>query len=346
MLPNRYDILKSVDPQASTHTGLWLDKFLKGDGEEAKKKLVNEIVQTIKPQDRQNEVYALFYEGWKKALLDNGAVCREAKTTGRMAINLGAESVLETSIALHRTYGVPYIPGSALKGLAANYTRNKLGEAEWGKDSQAYRTLFGDTNDAGYVTFFDALYVPGNGHQGKPLWPDIITVHHPDYYQTGNSPAADWDNPTPIPFLTATGSYLVALSGDSEWVNVAFEILTLALENEGVGAKTSSGYGRLKFEGTGSTSNSTLESYEMQKRELLNENPTVGRLRGTVVNVQGNRYGRVNPARGGKQLFVHINQVKKGGKSLKDGQVVEYVIGQYEGKDQAQDVYILLEPEN
>lgn len=343
MLPKRNVILQNTSPQSSTHAGLWLDKYLKGDGDEARKNLVNQIAQTTKPQDKKDEVYFLFYDGWKQALLDNGATFKEAKTTGRMAINLGAESVLETSIALHRTYGTPFIPGSALKGLAANYTRNKLDEKEWGKDSQPYLTLFGDTDNAGYVTFFDALYIPGSGVNGKPLWADIITVHHPDYYQTGNSPAADWDNPTPIPFLTATGSYLIALSGESEWVEKAFEILALALEHEGVGAKTSSGYGRLIFEGTETAPTSSVETYELRKKKLLDGSPPAGRFRGTVVNVQGDRYGKINPAHGGAQIFVHVNQVKKGKPILRDGQVVDYVPGKYEGRDQAQDVHILLE---
>lgn len=39
----------------------------------------------------------------------------------RIVVGLGAESVLETNIRLHRIYGFPIIPGSALKGLARSY---------------------------------------------------------------------------------------------------------------------------------------------------------------------------------------------------------------------------------
>ena len=38
-------------------------------------------------------------------------------TDARLAIGLGSDSVLETAITLHRIYGFPIIPGSALKGL-------------------------------------------------------------------------------------------------------------------------------------------------------------------------------------------------------------------------------------
>ena len=35
-----------------------------------------------------------------------------------MIVGLGAENVHETSMTLHHIYGIPYIPGSALKGIA------------------------------------------------------------------------------------------------------------------------------------------------------------------------------------------------------------------------------------
>ncbi|MCS6884032.1 MAG: type III-B CRISPR module RAMP protein Cmr6 [Acidobacteriota bacterium] len=141
-------------------------------------------------------------------LLD--AKTREAKVEGRMIVGLGQESVLEASVTLHRTYGVPYIPGSAIK-VAAAFTK-MLGD-DWNENSAAYKTFFGTTDDAGYVLFFDALYVPDSGFEGEPLWPDIMTVHHQKYYVEATKPPADWDNPIPVPFLSATGKYLVAPSG-------------------------------------------------------------------------------------------------------------------------------------
>src|SRR5205085_10984928 len=125
----------------------------------SRRKLIEEV--TVLPEP---EVYKAFYEDWKKRLKDFGAQTREAEVKGRMIVGLGSESVLETSITLHHTYGVPYIPGSALKGLAANYTRQRLGE-HWQKGSPAYKVIFGDTDDAGYITFFDALYVPAAGNE-------------------------------------------------------------------------------------------------------------------------------------------------------------------------------------
>jgi len=191
---------------------------------------------------------------------------RIASTLGRMVINLGAESVIETSIALHHTYGTPYIPGSSLKGLAASYLRQKQrilakkqreqGEAsqEYKELAAAYKILFGDQDEAGYIIFFDAHYRPGSAiYQGQeqPLHSDIMTVHHPKYYQGEHAPD-DKQSPIPIPFLSATGHYLVALAApdlqhNKAWIDFTFDLLAQALLEQGIGAKTSSGYGRMKL---------------------------------------------------------------------------------------------------
>lgn len=50
------------------------------------------------------------------------------QAASRVVVGLGAESVLETSIRLHRIYGFPVIPGSALKGLARAYALWQVAE--------------------------------------------------------------------------------------------------------------------------------------------------------------------------------------------------------------------------
>jgi len=336
----RRDVLKNITkPPDGAHAGLWLDKYLSDDGDDAKKDLVKQVTGIAAPKS-----YEAYFKRWKATLvgLCRAENCREAATLGRLAVNLGAEGVLETSVALQHTYGVPYIPGSALKGLAAHYVMHYLKEEpRWDKKADGFITLFGDTTSAGYVTFYDALFVPGSGK----LVPDVITVHHPDYYQGGDKPPADWDSPTPIPFITATGRFLVALSSDyPEWVKAGFEILELALEREGIGAKTSSGYGRMCFKDE-SASLSAGETYATRKKALLQETLPGGRKRGTLVDVQEGRYGMINPARGGKLVRIHIKQVTKGGQTLRDGQIVEFRMGKFQGKDQAEEVVILLEPD-
>ena len=258
--PTDEDQLKAWLKAWSPNAGLWLDKFICNHSSDAnldglKKRtkkitakglLVEEVASISVPDE-----YKTFYERWEIGLKRLTKCYGVSKAKGRIAIGLGDESVLETSVTLHRTYGVPYLPGSALKGLAASYARNRIGN-HWGKRKDgkygyAYKVVFGTTAEAGYITFHDALYVPKSA-DGKPLRPDVITVHHPDYYQSKNKPPADWDDPNPVPFLTATGEYFVALSavpGCEVWLAQTWSILQRALAEEGIGAKTSSGYGRM-----------------------------------------------------------------------------------------------------
>lgn len=271
-MSTRRACLVGVRKKATTNAGLWLDKFIREQAEEdrdSRRDLVREVCDIPVPA-----VYSMWFERWQRALQGYGAECRVAEVAGRMVVGLGRDSVLETSVALHHTYGVPYVPGSALKGLAASFARQHLGE-QWQPGTQAYKTLFGDSETAGYVVFFDALPLPDRGL----LHPDVITVHHQDYYRGGSVPPADWDGPTPVPFVSATGKYLVALAGPSAWVEATFKILAEALRHLGVGAKTSSGYGRLKLE-PGPLRDAGREKAEQLIREIqaLKGSEVAGRI--------------------------------------------------------------------
>ncbi|MCX7948452.1 MAG: type III-B CRISPR module RAMP protein Cmr6, partial [candidate division WOR-3 bacterium] len=92
---------------------------------------------------------------------------------------------------------------------------------------------------AGKVIFMDA-YPSGD----IKLKIDIMNVHYPDYY-SGNKPPADWQNPNPIKFLTVedTSFTFYLISKDIELLNKAKILLKEALEEQGIGAKTSIGYG-------------------------------------------------------------------------------------------------------
>jgi CRISPR-associated protein Cmr6 len=264
--PTRRAYRNPIDPPADAHTGLWLERYIynfeeprAAEGERPltpQQRLVQQTATLSEPQAYPD----FFHKRWLPQLANlllsgTGRVyTAEARARDRIVIGVGAESVLETAISLHRTYGVPYLPGSALKGVAAAYARRYLG---WSRTSDAYITLFGTAEHAGelfgsdavtgFVTFFDALYMPGSGFATQALHPDVLTVHHPDYYQREADPAppADWDNPTPIPFLTATGRYRVVLAGPEQWVQAALDLLRLALGEIGIGSKTAAGYGRM-----------------------------------------------------------------------------------------------------
>ena len=246
----REKLPEPVRAAKETNAGLWLDKYIEDQDPkkvDSRQNLVKEVSTLPIPS-----AYRSYFERWRTMLIEGyGTQMREAKVKGRMIVGLGSESVLETSISLHRTYGVPYIPGSALKGLAASYARQRL-NADWQEGGKYYKVVFGDTDDAGYITFFDALYIPNTGSEGKPLYPDVITVHHQEYYQGTTNAPADRDSPNPVPLLSATGTYLIALAAPDlktpdGWISVTFKIVEDALKTFGIGAKTSSGYGRMEF---------------------------------------------------------------------------------------------------
>ena len=239
------------DSIKTANAGLWLNKFLgepNAKETDIKRKLVEGAIRQKTGSDGK-DLYKEFFARWEKLLTDCGAKTRQARVRGRLIVGLGSESVLETSIALHHTYGVPCIPGSALKGLARHFADAKRVE---GWNDGHTKIVFGndkksDDAVAGYITFFDALYVPNSGEKDQALHADVMTVHHSDYYMRGNVAPADWDDPSPVPFISATGTYLLALAGPEDWINPTFRLLELALDEEGIGAKTSSGYGRMKF---------------------------------------------------------------------------------------------------
>jgi CRISPR-associated protein Cmr6 len=167
-------------------------------------------------------------------------VCRDVQTQGRLIVGLGGKGVLETGLTLHHTYGVPYIPGSSLKGLTSHY-----GLKAAGLDAKQHTCLFGTTDDSGYAVFHDAWIFP-ESVAGGCLAPDVMTPHHTDYYMSGDAPL-DNDKPIPVSYLSVKGDFRLAITCP-DWpdgAEIAMELLLDALANWGAGGKTSSGYGRM-----------------------------------------------------------------------------------------------------
>lgn len=249
----------------AAHPGLVLARCLEyhDEQQQGKRKLLD---AAIRAQDAPalQQLYRLAYERWKGSL-PQPSRSAELAVDGRLVVGLGAESVLETGIRLHQTYGVPIIPGSALKGLAAHYCDRVWGEADrrFKKDAgEFFKTIFGTTQDAGHIVFHDAWITPESlAGDNSGLILDVMTPHHGDYY-SGNTrersggkkdiiPPTDFDDPNPVAFLSVTGRFFVAVSCDAggpegeKWTQLALDLLQGALRDWGAGGKTSSGYGRL-----------------------------------------------------------------------------------------------------
>src|SRR6266702_7738916 len=232
-------ILDKYPPQhvvADTkNKGPWLQGLIKGDHIDAP------LAQSA-------------YNRWRSMMSAIEATCFDVSLDWRIVIGLGGESVLETDITLHHLYGIPFIPGSALKGLTRAYVTGEIDEHKSKRiddDDEIVNRIFGTQKGAGTVLFFDAM--PLNGEVQFVV--DIMNPHYPDYYG-GTKPPTNDQSPIPVTFLTVTDTtFTFALaprnSNDPEHKADVEKVkgwLREALQKYGVGGKTSAGYGYFKKE--------------------------------------------------------------------------------------------------
>ncbi len=188
--------------------------------------------------------------------------------TERFVTGTGLEHPLEVGFLWHHTLGVPYLPGSSVKGLVRTWVEEWLPEEAANED--AVKRVFGSGagdggSSVGSVIFFDALPC------GRLLFePDIMTPHYGPYYKE-EEPPGDWNNPTPIPFL-ALGKkqrfiFFVAprTTDDAADCTLVLSWLEKALGVLGAGAKTAAGYG--SFTRAVAAENAYLEKMQEKERE-------------------------------------------------------------------------------
>lgn len=292
------DVLKQVNRSAGEHADLLLRRYLHvaawADGHpEERRTLFDHAREACKAAARPAGVapasagiYGLAFArraDWLGALAHPACLPFELRTPPhqRLVTGLGGASPLETGLTLHHTYGVPVLPGSALKGLANHYWQH-VAYATGSDPAIVTNAMFGGTDDAGYVCFHDAWIVPDSltsKHEG--LHHDVMTPHHGDYYAgaaygTGElMPPTDFDDPSPISFLSVRGRFHFALTCEDHsdaggaLLARAKTLLIRALADWGIGGKTSSGYGRLEGEGAlsapmSSASNPTAITHQQQ----------------------------------------------------------------------------------
>lgn len=133
----------------------------------------------------------------------------------KLIIGLGNHSVFETGITLHHTYGMPYIPGSALKGALKNYIieeyfkecMNKCDEEcskqceESANKDSLFIKIFGGENDRGESVKGNVIFMDCFPNENFIIKRDIMTPHHKDYYGENEKLPLDSDETSPIHFL-------------------------------------------------------------------------------------------------------------------------------------------------
>ncbi len=188
------------------------------------------------------------------------------KLGARMIINQAGGVLENAGLCIHRFFGFPYIPGSAVKGIARHaaweeWFYEKKDDANFAKqiaDTFGYPTgdksldnflkeEHYDTKKAGSVSFLTATPIG----EAK-LETDVLTCHHMDYYNGQLEKALDNESPNPqfFPTVAAETSFkfqIVPLRNSqknkSDICQFAVKYLKLGLEDNGIGAKTASGYG-------------------------------------------------------------------------------------------------------
>jgi len=263
-----------------SHPGLLLQRYLheSATGDEGKPEHKRQIMDAAIAASRNSDVQALYkatFGRWQRSLPES-TLANELQALGRLIVGLGTENVLETGIRLHHTYGMPILPGSALKGLAAHYCNQVWGptDEKFKKCGIYHDLVFGNTDDSGCIVFHDAWLTPDSP---EPLKLDVMTPHHPKWNNLENPVVpTDFDSPVPVPFLSVAGKFHVAVSWHGPasdqarcWTERSLELLTDALGNWGIGGKTSSGYGLFDLEQLKADREALAKTRHLQEQEAV-----------------------------------------------------------------------------
>lgn len=268
---------------SSTHTahpGLLIQRGLQqydDQDKEAKTKHIKWICGTT-----ADGFYQRAYERWTHATSDKLRFCSTTLTLDtRLFIGLTGGGMLETGCAIAHTYGVPYIPGSSVKGVVSAHVRRGPFSAHVDVCNEIFGAEPSETNPlglSGVVTFHDAWWVPKAGK--KPLVQEVVTTHHLKYYGTEGETSADLDSPIPNAQIAVRGSFLFVLEGSPAWMNLAKQMLEDALYHSGIGAKTAAGYGYMRAPAP-TVSNEEITDFVSAKLSL---NPGSGELSAMLQN--------------------------------------------------------------
>lgn len=235
----------------TSHPGLLLTRGLatwpaNGEGGGKAKKALIDKVAALGP----SPLYFAALARWQASTKGQSQfVPFEATLASRLYIGVTRDNALETGVATSHTYGMPMIPGSAVKGLC------RAAACKIGINEKAAIWIFGnepenDTDaEIGGLIFHDAWWAGETKDKpldanDKPFIAEIVTPHHQAYYASeGITPATDFDSPIPAYQIAVTGKFYFVVEGDPVWAREAAKLLKAALAFKGIGSKCSSGYG-------------------------------------------------------------------------------------------------------
>jgi len=196
----------------------------------------------------------------------------QAKTITPLIIGIGESHPSETSLIFDHILGIPYIPSTSIKGcVRLSYILSLIFNGN-GSINDDIRDKVNNTDKIKYKDLGDLLKIFGGqekidesikSHKGGVIFLDsypldipelkveIMNPHFPDYYKGGNElkPPADWQTPTPIKFLAVKEEtfFIFRFLVPKNLKNSIKTAIKKTLLEEGIGAKTSIGYGRFEI---------------------------------------------------------------------------------------------------
>lgn len=219
----RVRVAQSADAavaESVEHAGLWLDRCYEGEtapGEKARREALHRrAMEALRMDGPGVAAWRAGYARWRRDALADGAARRVlvVETTTRLLLHPNSNaSVTDGSVLLHHTWGVPYLPGSALKGVTRAWLRTRWpsGAEQTKLDHPVLRGLFGEVaeaegpSQASIFDFHDAMWIPeapkGQSASWSPLARDVVNPHHSAYY-TGTKAPDDHEEPVPTHRLT------------------------------------------------------------------------------------------------------------------------------------------------
>lgn len=219
--------------------------------------------------------------GRQAALARQGSdltVSLPAKSDSPFVTGMGIAHPLENGFAFLTPYGLPYLPGSSVKGVLRQAARDLGAKGDFEDPDRDWSeadidALFGRPGDRdggealgeqrGALTFWDVL--PVLAKNASLQW-EIMTPHQGEYYHDASGKAAPHDNgsPNPIVFLTVPAGTsfrfnvqcnrtLLAqtapdLLENDRWQAVLSALFEQAFAWLGFGAKTAVGYGAMALD--------------------------------------------------------------------------------------------------
>ncbi len=138
----------------------------------------------------------------------------------KLIIGFGNHSVFETDITLHHIYGIPYIPGSALKGVLRNFIIQEYfmecsdickkecnGQCQRNANNdELFIKIFGGKNEKDESLQGNTIFMDSFPNKKFTIEREVMTPHHQEYYDGSEKLPLDRDRTTPINFLTVAGN--------------------------------------------------------------------------------------------------------------------------------------------